>query len=333
MKKRASVIIPVFNEEKNIPDCLNSLLNQSLKHSQYEIIVIDDGSTDNTDKIIEENFSNSVKLIKQNKKGPAAARNKGAELAESDIIVFTDADCELDANWLREMIIPIEKQNVDGVQGRYKSKQNNIVARFTQHEIEQRYKLLNRKKYIDFVSTYSAAYKKEVFMSVGGFNTDYKISSGEDTELSYKLQKQGYKMIFNQNAICYHHHPESLLDYLRTKFYRGFWRILLYRNHKSKIAKDSYTPFFLKLQVVMVLLVPALMPLLNYRFMLVYLFCFFSSMFGFVFFILKQDLIIGLLAPFFIILRAAAIALGLVSGFLKLFVIDKLLYKKKDVTA
>lgn len=336
MTKRASVIIPVFNERGNILICLDSLLKQSLKRGEYEIIVVDDGSTDGTAETIEQDFANSVTIIKQNKQGPAAARNKGAELSESDILVFTDADCELDVNWLREMVVPIEEKNIDGVQGRYKSKQNNIVARFVQYEIEERYKLLKRKKYIDFVSTYSAAYKKEVFIAAGGFNTSYKISSGEDTELSYNLHKRGYKMIFNQNAVCYHHHPESLSDYLRTKFYRGFWRVLLYHNHKSKMVKDSYTPFSLKVQVFMILLTPFLLlaslvfSFLSYGLILFYLLCFMSSMFSFIFFLIRKDLCIGLISLVLIFMRAFFISMGMLVGSIKLFIVDKLFTKKAN---
>lgn len=290
---------------------------------------MDDGSFDNTIAVIEKNFSSIVRLIKQKKLGPATARNRGVATANTSVVVFTDADCQLDSRWLENMIDPIENGEAVGVQGRYKSRQKNLIARFVQYEIEERYKIFGKSTYIDFLSTYSAAYKKEIFLDVGGFDPKYKTSSGEDSDLSYRFHCTGYKLIFNDKAICYHFHPENLSDYLRVKFYRGFWRSLLYSNHKRKIVKDSYTPFSLKLQVAMFYLLPIFFIIwvvnsfYGYIFLLSWLVVFFFSMLSFVCFLLKKSVYIAVFSPLIIFLRAYVIASGLFIGSIKIFVIDK----------
>ncbi len=245
---RCSLIIPAYNAERSIASCLESALNQSLSRKDYDVIVVDDGSTDKTSEIVR---SFPVRIVQQQNKGPAAARNRGADEAKGDILVFTDSDCELDFVFLEKIVAPIEKApEIVGVQGSYKTKQNEFMAQFGQVEIETRYNKMSKDKYIDFIGTYAAAYKKDVFLRYGGFDTGFPLASGEDTEYSYKLHKNGHKMLFRPEAFVYHQHPINLRHYIKVKFYRGYWRIRLYRKHPEKAVKDSYTPQTMKFQIM-----------------------------------------------------------------------------------
>ncbi len=97
-----SIIIPLYNKEDTINESINSILAQ--EHNDYEIIVVDDGSTDNSFSIVEKLHDNRITLIKQENAGPGAARNTGVRHAKGDWIVFLDADDELCPNALKEMI-------------------------------------------------------------------------------------------------------------------------------------------------------------------------------------------------------------------------------------
>lgn len=230
---KASVIIPAYNAEKTLKKCLKALKNQSFK--DFETIVVDDGSKDSTREIAKE-FKN-VKLLEQANAGPAKARNRGAKVASGEIIIFTDSDCIPERNWLEEMIKPFEDNEISGVQGRYKSSQSSLIARIIQLEIEKSYSKMQKRKFIDFIGTYSAAYKKKVFEKMNGFDTSFPIASGEDTDLSFRISAAGYSMVFNQKAIVSHTHPESLSKYLKIKFSRAFWRTKIYKRHKKKDGK------------------------------------------------------------------------------------------------
>ncbi|MFH1240352.1 MAG: glycosyltransferase [Candidatus Diapherotrites archaeon] len=244
----ASVIIPVFNGEQTIKPCIESLINQTFGES-YEIIVVDDGSTDETKDVVK-SFDSKITYLFQKNKGPAIARNAGAKNAKFEILVFIDADCIAEKNWLNEMVRPFKNKEIVGVQGRYKTMQKSLTARFVQIEIEERYEKMKKHENIDFIGSYSAAYRKEIFIGTGGFDESFPIASGEDPELAYKLAKKGEKLVFNENAVVYHKHPESLLKYLQIKFFRAYWRVLLYSRHKDKIINDSYTPQALKFQII-----------------------------------------------------------------------------------
>lgn len=317
----ASIIIPVFNGEKTIKECLESLLNQQGKKN-YEIIVVDDGSTDSTSEIAKK-FSGKIKYIFQKNVGPAKARNNGAKNARGEMLVFIDSDCIAEKNWLEEMLKPFSDSEVKGVQGSYKTKQRDIIARFAQIEIEERYKKMSKKSSIDFIGSYSAAYRKEIFDKAGGFDERFPVASGEDPELSYKLAKSGNKLVFNPNAIVYHAHPNSLGDYLKNKFSRAYWRVLLYGKHKDKIISDSYTTQALKIQILLAALLflsavgwalnllPPLLAIVIFAALIL-------SFAPFTAFALKRDFGVGIIAMPVMFLRSivfgAGLFLGVISG-------------------
>jgi len=231
-----SVVIPAYNSKAKITECLVSLKNQSY-NKPYEIIVVDDGSTDNTAK--EAKKSRDVRVIRQENAGPAKARNTGAKAAKGEIILFTDADCIADPDWISQMLKPFGDKKVVGVQGRYKTRQNGIVPIFTQLEIEQRYEKMKMEKSIDFIGSYSAAYRKDVFLKFNGFDESFPTASGEDPELSFRIAKAGHKMVFNPHAVTYHTHSTSLGRYLKSRYVRGYWGRLLYKKHPDMKKKGS----------------------------------------------------------------------------------------------
>jgi glycosyltransferase involved in cell wall biosynthesis len=313
-----SIIIPVYNKEKTIRKCLDSLLNQSYS-KEYEIIVVDDGSNDRTKEIVEK--FERVKLLKQEHKGPASARNLGAKQAKGEIILFTDADCIADKHWAKEMVKPFENPEIVGVQGRYETKQKELIARFSQLEIEDRYERMKTFETIDFIGSYSAGYRKGVFLKSGGFDESFPIASGEDPELSFRLSKE-YKMVFNPNAKVYHEHPNTLGKYLKQKFWRAYWRVLLYRKHPRKIRRESYTPQILKIQIGLFYLMILLLILSLFSTNSIYVFlslfillC--LSTLPFSVKIFKKDKKVGLVSPVIIILRTIVFGIGLIYGFVR----------------
>jgi GT2 family glycosyltransferase len=309
---RASVIIPAYNSADTIEDTLRALKEQTEK--DFEVIVVDDGSIDGTRDVVEKY---DVKLFRQDHMGPAAARNLGARKATGEVVVFTDSDCVPQQDWLKEMLNPMEEPGIVGVQGRYKTRQRELIARFAQLEIEERYQRMKKQEYIDFIGSYSAAYRRRVFLEVGGFDESFPMASGEDPELSFRLAKQGYKMVFNDRAIVYHRHPASLRDYLIKKFYRAYWRVALYKRHTGKAVRDSYTPPSIKIQIALVyLFIVSVMTspftgLLPAQGILLALLA--STLPSSIRYF-KKDRSVGLASPAIILLRTAVFGFGLLYG-------------------
>lgn len=321
-----SIIIPAYNAERTLGACLASLEKQSIPREEYEIIVVDDGSSDSTS--CEASAYNSL-VIKQAHQGSAAARNHGAEVARGDILLFTDADCVPLQDWIERMLACFADPDVVGGKGTYRTLQRSLVARFVQQEFEDKYDRTRRSHSIDFVDAYSAAYRRDVFRLVGGF--DETFHQAEDIELSYRLAALGYRMVFQPEAVVYHNHPESIVAYVRKKFWSAYWRSQAYRRFPSKVLRDSTTPRILYMQMPLAMLLVvsgALAPISNAGVLGLLGAClgFVASTAPFVARAWMRDRAAAAAAPFLLLARAFALSAGLGAGILSA-AWDKLFYQ------
>ena len=144
---------------------------------------------------------------------------------------------------------PLLDPNVTGVKGVYRTRQKSLTARFVQIEYEDRYDHAAQSRYIDFVDTYAAAYRRTALVAVGGF--DPTLPFDEDQELSFRLAEAGHKLVFNPLAAVYHRHPESWARYAQRKVQIGYWKTRVLKLHPSKAWRDTHTPWNLKFQVTL----------------------------------------------------------------------------------
>lgn len=314
-----SVIVPARNEEARIGECLHSLTKQTYQ-GRMEIMVVDDGSTDRTRGVVRR-FPH-VRLLKQKQKGPAAARNAGAKKARGTILLFTDGDCVPARTWVQEMVAPFKDKRIMGVQGIYKTKQKGLVARFSQLEIEDRYERMRRWETIDFIGTYAAAYRSSVFTKAGGFDESFPIASGEDPDLSFRIAGKGNRLVMNDQAVVFHQHPNSLRDYLKLKFWRAYWRVALYKKHKGKMVRESYTPQFVKVQIglfgllVLSLLASLIVSSLLLAAVFVYLLLIASTI-PFSSRTFRKDQAVGIASLGILQLRSLVFGMGLIEGYVR----------------
>ena len=195
---KVSVVVPAYNAAGVITSCVKALQEQD-SSPPYEIIVVDDGSSDNTADLAEESGAQVIRHTER--RGAAAARNSGIGAAAGDIICFTDADCMPKENWIQQILRPFANQEIIGAKGTYATKQREMVARFVQIEYEDKYDLLLTQERINFIDTYSAAYRRQVLLANNGF--DEQIFYVEDQELSFRLAARGYQMVFEPPAIVF----------------------------------------------------------------------------------------------------------------------------------
>ena len=315
---RYSIVIPAYNAGRTLSDTLAALRDQSIPPEDYEVIVVDDGSTDETPSVARHS---GAKCITQPNRGPAAARNSGVRVARGEFILFTDADCVPEREWIRQMTLPFQNQRTAGVKGAYRTRQTEPAARFAQAEFEDRYDLLEKFPAIDMVDTYSAAFRRDVLVGMGLFDESFPVASNEDTELSYRLCAMGYRLVFNRKAVVYHRHPDTFSKYLRLKFKRAYWRMVVYRKYPGKTFRDTYTPTVVKLQtVVAALALSALFfAIFSPKFLLLaatLLIVILSFSIPFAVKTFKKDPIVGLLSPVVVLARAMVFAVGSIWGVL-----------------
>ena len=315
-----SIIIPTFNGAARIRKCVEALLPQTAAINA-EILVVDDGSSDNTGDVV--SSYSGVRLISQANAGPAAARNRGALEAKGTIILFTDDDCVPTSDWLAAMIKPFEDPNVVGVKGAYRTRQKSLVARFVQADYEDRYRLMATLPEIDFVDTYAAAFRRDRFLEMNGYDTTFPVACAEDIELSYRMSERGWKMKFVPTAIVYHTHPDKFWLYMKKKYKFAFWRMLALRKNPKKTLKDSHTPQVMKLQL---LFAPALLVAICCDLVMrpalpgwaVVCIAFLISTVPFAGRTVAKDPLIGLLSPGLLAARASAQGLGVTAGVIHL---------------
>ena len=325
-----SIIIPAYNAAETLPACLEALNKQT--QPPDEILVVDDGSQDQTIQVAREY---GVQLLEQPHQGPAAARNLGINQACGDIVLFTDADCEPVPNWVSEMLYPFSDQRVVGVKGSYRTNQQEAVARLVQCEFEERYDQLGQFETIDFIDTNAAAFRLNVLKEMGGFDPAFPKADNEDVDLSYRMARSGCKMMFNRKAIVYHRHPNTWSAYLGLKIKRGYWRMMVYRLHPNKAVHDSYTPQLLKVQILLMYLVMGLTGLAFVFSPLAWgalaaLICLQLSAIPFVRRATHLDSTLLVAGFFFIFLRAFAFSIGVAGGVLGMFFFHPVLPRKKE---
>lgn len=245
-----SVVIPAYQAADTIDNCVRALHTQTVSRERYEIIVVDDASTDETTSVAKEAGADRVLSCPHG--GPAAARNAGIKAAKGELVLFTDADCEPSPGWVEQMTTPFADGRVMGAKGAYWTRQKEIVARLTQLEFEIRYERMARLTHTDFVDGYAAAYRRELLAESGGFDPTYPIPSAEDVDLSFRLARQGHRLVFVPTARVWHRHPVSLRVYLARKGLYGFWRALLYLRYPEKQGGDAHTDPSLKRQFLLV---------------------------------------------------------------------------------
>lgn len=316
MPQALSVIIPTYNGARRISECLRALLAQETRR-EFEVLVVDDGSTDATAEVVAE-FPR-VRLIRQSNAGPAAARNRGAREASGEVILFTDDDCVPLPNWIESMVAPFEDPEVIGAKGTYRTRQTSLAARFVQVEYEDKYRVMQKFPSIDFIDTYSAAFQREKFLQLGGYDTSFPVACAEDVELSYRMSARGWKMVFAPSAVVYHTHPATVWSYLKKKYKFAYWRMLAVRKNPEKGVRDSHTPQLMKLQVLFApVLVMAIIADVVLRTQIlmsaVTAGLFFVTAIPFAARAAKADLRVGLLSPILLAARSVAQFLGVTAG-------------------
>jgi cellulose synthase/poly-beta-1,6-N-acetylglucosamine synthase-like glycosyltransferase len=314
-----SVIIPAYNAEVTLGSCLNALEAQTVSRDVYEIIVVDDCSTDGTPAIAGDR---DVVLLRQTHAGPATARNLGALEARGDLLLFTDADCEPVPDWIEQLAGALAGPEVVGAKGTYRTLQKSLVARFVQLEYEKKYARMLGCDQIDFVDTYSAAYRRGIFLENGGFDPRFLTASVEDQEFSFRLARKGYRLVFVPEAVVYHLHDTTVAEYWRRKFAIGYWKALLLRWHPGRAVRDSHTPQVLKGQMLLAaLLCIALLLAPAWRGMLLgsagLLAAFMITTFPLVGRALRRDAPVAVAVPPLLFVRALALGLGLTVGFIR----------------
>lgn len=227
---QVSVIIPARNEDARIEHCLTALTSQD-STAKFEIIVVDNGSTDKTAAL---SSAFSVTVIHEPRVGRAIARNAGIRAARGNILAFTDADCVPCRSWLRELLIGKDDPDCGCFVGEIVPLEPvNAIAKYVhERRLICQLRLLSQSPPV--AATGSIAYRRAVFDEIGMF--DEAFAFGEDGDLFWRMvRSELFRYRYNPKAIVAHRHPGSIRNFARRSFQEGTGLTRFRRKHHEDL--------------------------------------------------------------------------------------------------
>lgn len=220
-----SVVIPTFNRALLLERCLESFSKQTFPHDNFEVLVVDDGSSDQTRALLQQKyFSFKLSPLFCEHGGAAKARNRGIAEARGSIVLFTDDDCLPAPDFLKEHCKAHQKSGNLVVRGPI------LVVRTFQEIFYKTPSFFSLS--MNFFCTSNASIERSILVELGGF--DESFPRWEDAELAFRLRKRGLKMSFVMKAMVHHLKPaRHLADLVRTALADGKSARQLYRRHPS----------------------------------------------------------------------------------------------------
>jgi O-antigen biosynthesis protein len=227
-----SVVVCAYNAARTLRECLKSLMR--LDYPDYEVILVDDGSKDDTPAIAAE--YPQVIYIRQTNHGLSYARNVGAREASGDIIAYTDADCVADADWLRCLMQAMRDQGVQAIGG------PNITPRsdgWSAHCVAASpgnpSHVMFDDQFAEHVPGCNMAFQRESLLALGGFDPQFRVA-GDDVDMCWRLLDNGDRIGYAPGAFVWHHRRETVKAYLKQQIGYGRAEALLYFMHPHRFS-------------------------------------------------------------------------------------------------
>lgn len=217
---KISVVIPTRNRHYRLHECIQSIVASDYLRDQLEIIVVDDGSTDETASYLHQLIDAGlpIRALHLDGCGPATARNRGLAVSSGDLIAFTDDDCVVSGGWLCCLAESFADTTVDGVGGSVCAANDHLIARYMDF-IRALDPPLQSDGHASYLVTANACFRRSALEHVGGFDETFLTAGGEDPELGVRMKKMGMTLLFVPGCRVDHWYAPSAVDFLR-RYYR-----------------------------------------------------------------------------------------------------------------
>ena len=235
-----SIIIPTYNRPERLASCLEAIALLNYPRDRFEVVVVDDGSKTSLDKVVAP-LENKIdlKLLRQENAGPAAARNKGAEVAQGEFLTFTDDDCQPTPNWLDCFATSFEDAPEAMIGGKtINALDNNLFSSASQKLIDYLYEYYNPAKGKDaFFASNNIAMPAANFKALNGFDVSFPLAAAEDRDFCDRWNAQ-YPMLYLPQAQVNHYHKLSLVSFWKQHFGYGRGAFCFHRLRAQRVAKE-----------------------------------------------------------------------------------------------
>ena len=231
-----SIIIPVRNRPKDISQCLDSLTRIDYPLNRTEIIVVDDGSTDETPKVVSR-FAVGLLALKEHRQA-SYCRNLAARTASGEILAFLDSDCVADRLWLRELVPAFLESNLGVLGGlvdssRHETRLDHYEAVKSSLRVSPWYRRSDQGDRFFYVPSCNLLTPRRLFLSLGGFREDLHV--GEDVDYCWRVQDRGYRIEYRPVGKVYHGHRNHPWPFCRRRFEYGTSEPLSQRLYPNRV--------------------------------------------------------------------------------------------------
>ncbi len=252
-----SIIIPVMNRADELRRCLTSLTQLAYPREKLQIIVVDDGSSDDS-PLVARQFGALLVPSGGVGRGPAAARNVGASFAKGDIIAFIDSDCSASENWLRELLPAFDDPTMAAVGGQVDGMCNeSAVDRYesvmSSLSLGSRERSGSRGNDTFYLPSCNLLVRANAFRQAGGFDDSMHV--GEDVDLTWRLRDKGWTICYMPRGNVLHEHRSSIRSFMSRRFDYGTSEGMLQRLHPQR-RKQMVIPPLLALLLTLCLIAP-----------------------------------------------------------------------------
>ena len=224
---KVTVVVASFNGERTLNACLESLVG--LNYPDYEVILVDDGSTDSTPEIAGK--LPGVRYLRQDNHGLSVARNTGIAAATGEIIAFTDSDCRADEDWLYYMVGDLLNGEFAGVGGHnFLPPDDSFVAAAVMVSPGGPAHVMLTDREVEHVPGCNMAFFKWALDEIGGFDPAFR-TAGDDVDVCWRLQEHGHKIGFSPAGFVWHYRRSTIRAYLKQQSGYGAAEALLMRKH------------------------------------------------------------------------------------------------------
>jgi len=226
---RISVVVCTYNGESTLRECLEGL--RRLQYPNYEVIVVNDGSTDATNEIVREY---GFRLISTKNRGLSAARNTGLQAATGEIVAYTDSDCCPDPHWLTYLAATFLATDYAGVGGpNLAPPGDGHIAECVANAPGGPVHVLLSDQEAEHIPGCNMAFRKSSLEVIGGFDPQFR-AAGDDVDVCWRLQQRGWTLGFSPAAMVWHHRRDSVRAYWNQQKGYGKAEALLERKWPEK---------------------------------------------------------------------------------------------------
>jgi MoaA/NifB/PqqE/SkfB family radical SAM enzyme/GT2 family glycosyltransferase len=266
-----SIVIPTYNRKLKLKACLDSVFAQDYPPHAFEVIVIDDGSTDGTVNMLGDlsGKNPNLRYFVQEHRGPAAARNLGIKHSRAELVGFTDSDCILQRDWVRRMVEghAVHKE-VAALGGVTEVERKNIKAQVSQFLSDGAIETdINGKSETIFFPTCNVSFKRKYLIC--GFNELFPLPAGEDLDFFWRLFKNGGKLVYDRQIRVFHDCHTNFASFSKQAYMYGRGNYLVQYIHRDqpllKEVKVSSNAAFIFGSIVNTLKIPRFSFLLGKR--------------------------------------------------------------------